>query len=139
MACLKSHKSMSECSFVLGAPAGRKGLSQRPLAGLCILITALVVLIGCLDGLSSQERKAFVDAQLVFQYFPRSPDGSVSFQAGPYRGGTAIVAGKDVAFWVKDGKAYTVSEAAREVAPELAQAPHHVKYDDAFIDAAYIE
>jgi hypothetical protein len=114
-------------------------MKKRLLVILLILSTALLILSGCPRSCGREDRKAFGDATTVFHYFPKSPDGLVSFYAGPYQDGTAIVAGKDVAFWVKDGKAYTVSNAAREVASELEQAPDHVKYDDAFIDAAYAE
>jgi len=112
-------------------------MKKRYLVSLFMLTVTLIILTGCGSFPSEEERKVFKDATIVFDYFPRSPDGSVTFFAGAYQGGTAIVALNDVAFWVKDGKAYTVSDAAREVAPELEQAPDHVKYDYAFIVAAY--
>jgi hypothetical protein len=111
-------------------------MKKRYLTSLFILTAALTILTGC--GVLS-DRNAFNDATTVFHYFPKSPDGTVTFFAAPYQGGTAIVALHDVAFWVKDGKAYTVSTAAKEVASELDQAPDYIKYDDAFIDAANAE
>ena len=95
-----------------------------------------LVLAGCFITASNEERKVFNDATIVFHYFPVSPGGSVSFTAGPYQGGTAIIGPNELAFWVRDGVAYTVNQAAKDVAPELEQAPDTVKYDDAFTAAA---
>jgi hypothetical protein len=63
----------------------------------------------------------------------------MSFFAGAYQDGTAVIGPNDMAFWVKDGKAYAVNQAAKEAAPELEQAPDNVHYDDAFIAATESE
>lgn len=105
-----------------------------------ILSTLIILSVaGCQPSMTAEERKAFDDATVVMNYFPVSSDGSFGFSAGPYLGGTAIIGPNDMAFWVKDGKAYTVNQAAKDVAPELEAAPDTVKYDDAFIDAAHCE
>ena len=84
---------------------------------------------------------------------PSVPGGVMILCAGSYQEGTAVtctfsVGGPlqewtgvpepgEAAFWVKDGKVYAVNDAAREVAPDLEQAPDSIKYDQAFVDAAH--
>jgi hypothetical protein len=102
---------------------------------LASLVILSIVNASCGWGLTKEARRAFDDATVVFHYFAKSPDGPITFNAGPYQGGTAIIGPREVAFWVKDGTGYVVNEAAKEAAPELAQAPESVKYDDAFIEA----
>jgi hypothetical protein len=101
------------------------------------LIVALLV-AGCGQGLSAEEKQAFDDAMVVSKYFAASSSEGMSFYCGPFRGGTAVISG-ELAFWVKDGKGYAVNEEARAAAPELPQAPDEIVYDDAFIDAAFVE
>ena len=112
-------------------------MKNRRFVNLLILWAASLVLAGCSGTASKEERKAFNDATIVFHYFPVSPAGSVSFDAGPYQGGTAIIGPNELAFWVKDGEAYTVNQAAMDAASELEQAPDIVKYDEAFRAAAF--
>ena len=114
-------------------------MKKRPLLNFCILIIALSIVAGCRSPISEEQQKSMDAVIFVYQYFPKSPDGSFVVHSGPYQGGTAIIGPNEMAFWVKDGKAYTVNEAAKDVAPELESAPNTVKYDDAFIDAAYCE
>ncbi len=105
-----------------------------------VLLTAIILSTsGCYPSMTTEERKAFDDATAVMDYFPVSSDGSFGFFAGPYLGGTAIIGPNEMAFWVKDGNAYSVNQAAKDAAPELEPAPDTVKYDDAFIDAAHCE
>lgn len=114
-------------------------MKKRHIVTMSIMLTAVLIVAGCRPSMTAEERKAFDDATAVMNYFPVSSDGSFGFSAGPYQGGTAIIGPNEMAFWVKDGKAYTVNEAAKDVAPELEPAPNTVKYDDAFIDAAHCE
>lgn len=114
-------------------------MKKRLLSGLVLLTAIILIAAGCQPSMTAEERKAFEDATAVMNYFPVSSDGSFGFSAGPYLGGTAIIGPSEMAFWVKDGKAYTVNQAAKNAAPELEQAPDTVKYDDAFIDAAHCE
>jgi len=101
------------------------------------LIALILFVAGCEGYMGKEEKKAFNQAAIVFQYFPESPDGSFSFFVGPYQGGTAVIGPNEMAFWVKEGKAYTVNQAAKDAAPELEFSPDTVKYDDAFIAAAH--
>lgn len=114
-------------------------MKQRLVLNVCTLIAVILFVAGCAGYMSKEEKDALNEARIVFQYFPDSPDGSFIFFAGPYQGGTAIVGPEDLAFWVKDGKAYSVNQEAKDRAPELEPAPDNVKYDDAFIDAAHCE
>lgn len=114
-------------------------MKKRFLVSLCLLGVTMLIAAGCRSPISEEQQKAFDDAKIVMQYFPLSSDGSFSFYFGPYQGGTAIIGPKEVAFWVKEGKGYTVNQAAKDVAPALEQAPENVKYDTAFIEAAHCE
>ena len=114
-------------------------MNNRFLLNLCILIIALSIAVGCFSPMSKEAKDAFDEAKIVFQYFPESPDGSFTFFAGPYLGGTAVIGPNEMAFWVKEGKAYTVNQAAKDAAPELEPSPDTVKYDDAFIAATHCE
>lgn len=104
-------------------------MQKRPIVSLFVLGTALLALSGCAMRLSPAEQKGFDDAGLVMRYFPRAADGTFTFDFGPYQGGTATIGPNDMAFWVKDGIAYTVNQTARGAAPQLAQAPNTVTYD----------
>ena len=81
------------------------------------------------------------DAMLVTEYMKaEDPAGtSVMFDLGSYQGGTAIISKGGKAFWVSEGVAYVVNNAAREAAPTLPQAPESISYDNAFIAAAHTE
>lgn len=109
---------------------------------LCLLV-AISVLAGVATGCgmlwSPKERAIFDDAKLVIPLLPKGPDGSIQFSMGTYKGGTAVLGDRDTAFWVKDGVPYAVSEAARSAAPDMAQAPESVAYDEEFIAAAEAE
>jgi hypothetical protein len=76
----------------------------------------------------------FGEAEVVLQYIidEEASAGSFSFEYGDYEGGTAVLSGEGLAFWVKDGVGYTVNDAAREVAPELEQAPESIHLNDEF-------
>ncbi len=108
-------------------------------ASLLALGISLLVLAGCMDRMSKEEKAAFEDAKTVIQHLPQSPKGVVAFSAGPYQGGTAVLGEGEVAFWVKDGTGYAVNSAARKVAPELDWAPDNIQYDEAFITATEYE
>ena len=114
-------------------------MKKQFLPGLVLLTAIILIANGCHPSMTAEERKAFDDATAVMNYFPVSSDGSFGFSAGPYLGGTAIIGPNEMAFWVKDGNAYAVNQAAKDAAPELEPAPDTVKYDAAFIDAAHCE
>ena len=114
-------------------------MTKRRLLSFCLVMIALSTAVGCRSPISKEQQKALDDVRIVMQYFPNFPDGSFIVYYGPYQGGTAIIGPKEVAFWVKDGKGYTVNQAAKDVAPALEQAPENVKYDTAFIEAAHCE
>ncbi len=94
--------------------------------------------IGC-GCLSPRERALFEDAKHVIPLLPKAADGSVRFSMGAFEGGTAVLGEQDAAFWVKDGVPYTVSEAARNAAPDMAHAPETIQYNEDFIAAAEAE
>ncbi len=100
-----------------------------------LLLLGLIILSALVFFLTTRDTVGR-DVELVAHYFTLEPGGSLFFNAGPYKEGTAIIGPNDSAFWVKDGKAYTVNEAAKEVAPELQQAPEDIQYDLAFTAAA---
>ena len=114
-------------------------MKQRLFLNLCTLIAVMLFVAGCAGYMSKEEKNAFNEAKIVFQYFPESPDGAFIFFAGPYLSGTAVIGPNETAFWVKEGKAYTVNQAAKDAAPELEASPDTVKYDEAFIAAAHCE
>jgi hypothetical protein len=90
---------------------------------------------------STTHDQALLDAALVMDYMKtEDPTGlSVTFDLGSYQGGTAIISAGGKAFWVSEGVAYVVNDAAKKAAPTLGQAPDSVQYDDAFIAAAHAE
>ena len=103
------------------------------------IIALAVITMGCGMIWSPKERALFDDVALVSHLLPRSADGAIQFSMGPYQGGTAVLGDLHTAFWVKDGVPYTVSEAARSAAPDMAQAPESIQYNEAFIAAAEAE
>jgi len=107
-------------------------MRTRSLASLIIFATALLAVGGCATWKSDEERRAERDGALVGHYFLTTPTGGVLFHVGDYQGGSAIIGPENMAFWVKDGKAYTVNQAARDAAPDLDQAPDTVKLDRMF-------
>ncbi|MBW8036762.1 MAG: hypothetical protein FVQ79_14330 [Planctomycetes bacterium] len=102
---------------------------------LCVLLLSSG-LTGC-SSISSVEKATFDDATVVWEYLkPDSKEeNSLSFHAGPFRGGTAVLGSNGRAFWVKDGVGYAVNDKARKAAPSLEQAPEDITLDDAFISA----
>lgn len=113
-------------------------MSKCHVPKLIVLSVALPILAGCMNSGSPEERQISGAIELVIEYIPEADDGTVSGDAGPYQGGTAIIGGPDMAFWVMDGTAYTVNEAAMEAAPDLEQAPDNIEYGTAFIEATSI-
>ncbi len=106
---------------------------------LCV-ICVLVMLAGAVWIVLGRHMSdpVFDAAVVVLPYIgSTAQSGQFAFHAGPYRGGTAVLGPKDMAFWVKDGSGYVVNEAARQAAPDLEQAPADIQYDDAFVEAAH--
>lgn len=85
---------------------------------------------GC--GFGAEEPNAFLEAAAVMPYFDVEQGERYSYHAGPYQGGSAVRGPDGDAWWVKDGQGYVVNEKARELAPELPQAPEGIVYDGAF-------
>lgn len=104
-------------------------MQHRVLSSVLVSALAVPVLTGCL---ATSEREGLRDAGVVMHHLPVGEDGVLPFDFKPYQGGTAVVGLDEIAFWVKDGVGYWVSEAAREAAPELAQASENIRYDKAF-------
>ncbi len=106
---------------------------MRSRLGWCMIATFLLVsAFGC--GYL-RDRALFQDARHVVPLLPKAADGSVHFSMGAFEGGTAVLGEQDTAFWVKEGVPYTVSEAARNAAPGMAQAPETIQYNEEFIAA----
>lgn len=103
----------------------------------------VVGFVGCLShsAFDDASHRAFDDATIVLDHVVEQEGGEgwFEFSAGAYQGGTAVLSGKGMAFWVKDGKGYVVNDKAREAAPKLPQAPDFVTFDDAFETAANSE
>jgi hypothetical protein len=113
---------------------------MRQTLRLAIAIAVLAaVSLGCGRIWNPKTAALFDDVRLVAHLLPKNPDGSLQFSMGTYQGGTAVLGDHHTAFWVKDGVPYTVSEAARVAAPDMAQAPESIQYNDAFIAAAKTE
>lgn len=112
------------------------GHTFRVIAAILVLT---VITMGCGMIGSPKERALFDDGKLVIPLLPKGADGTVQFSMGPYQGGTAVLGDLHTAFWVKGGAPYTVSEAARSAAPDMAQAPESIQYNEAFIAAAEAE
>lgn len=91
---------------------------------------------GCSMIWNPKERAHFENAKQVIHVLPTGASGAVSFDMGPYQGGTAVLGEQHTAFWIKDGVPYAVSEAARSAAPDMAHAPESIQYNDEFIAAA---
>jgi tetratricopeptide (TPR) repeat protein len=79
------------------------------------------------------------DAMLAVPYLPASTSGSLRFDAHPFKNGTAVIGESDMAFWVSEGKVYTVSPQAQAAEPTLPKAPEGIQYDAAFMDDASSE
>jgi hypothetical protein len=112
----------------------------QTLRSIVIVLLLVEVTTGCyLLGTSREERALIDDAILVTPLLPRSADGAFFVSIGAYKGGTAVIGDLHTAFWVKDGVPYTVTEAARSVAPDMAQAPESIQYNEEFIAATEAE
>lgn len=103
------------------------------------LAAAILVMTTLNSCTNPRDKRIFDDLSVVARHFHTSEDGSFKFDAGPYQGGTAFVDSAGAAFWVKNGNGYVVNDEAKRAAPALPQSPEHVIYDDAFIDAAFVE
>jgi hypothetical protein len=90
-------------------------------------IFASVLLLGMLgmglQGCRWVTRGNLDDVGLVMRYMQNNPDGSLSFDAFPYQGGTAVIDRAGAIFWIMDPQAYVVNDAAKKAAPHLPVAP----------------
>ena len=103
----------------------------------CIL-TGCVLLQGCL---SEQDKTEIQAVKLVTQdlaWAPDEPKGDLQILAGEVEDGVGVVmiVGRPPLaklsrlakiFWVRDGVAYYVNAAARDLAPDLQQAPDNLE------------
>ena len=106
----------------------------RVLPSVLVLFLATVLLVGCTP---SAAKKTLQNAGPALSYLAKvAQNDALIFDAGPYRGGTAIIGSNEEAFWVKDGKPYVVNEKAKKIAPELEQAPGNIQFNDEFKAAA---
>ena len=120
------------CRRVIAAPpdSGEQTMRIAPLFRLPLIVCALSACHQ--DAEFRQEAEAM---GMVAHYFDKSASGGCVIKSGLYKDGVAIVGPVDMAFWVKEGKAYAVNEKARKAAPDLEPAPAEIRYDSAFIDA----
>ena len=105
-----------------------------------VLSLVALLLIGLTSCTKDKAHKSFEAAKPALQYLSKTAsNGSFSFSAGPYKGGTAVLGSGNEAFWVKDGKPYVVNEEAKKIAPDLEQAPSDIQFNDEFKKAAEVE
>lgn len=95
---------------------------------------AVIVAVG-MAGLPGCEEDPYAKAVAAVSCYFNTAESTVTFQVGPLAGGTAVLGAGESAFWVLDGTAYVVNDAARALAPEISQAPDNIKYDNAFLEA----
>lgn len=109
---------------------------NRKTVQLLLLSAMLIVATGCGALSNPEDQKTIDSAGIVFEFLPRGPAGMLQFEAGPYKGGTAVIGSDTSAYWVMDKVPYTVNDLAHANAPELDWAPAIIKYDEEFIIAA---
>jgi hypothetical protein len=99
------------------------------------ILSVLAIAAGCFKP------PDFKGAQPVLDYLSKAagPGQAMSFDVGEYQGGWAVIGQNGEAFWTKDGKAYYVNAAAKNIAPGIEKAPENVQFDDAFKQAAEAE
>ncbi len=105
------------------------------------LIATLAVATGCASTRMAAccDEVEVVQAYLLDSVGPQGDSRMVSAHVGRYHGGTAILSETGLAFWVNDGIGYSVNDAAREIAPELNDAPAHVQFDNEFLAAVEVK
>lgn len=101
---------------------------------MCVVVLACGLAVAGCKSREIRDLEKVASIYVSYLHEQQSDAGSSSsmvmrFDTGELDGGTAVVCQGGEAFWVNDGKVYTVNDSARQIAPELPVAPGTITFE----------